>query len=150
MAGRKLKLTAELIRECEQLIRAGNYAKVVAQYLGISETTWYRWMQEGEQAKSGLKREFWESVKKAETVAEIRNVNVIQKAAEEDWKAAMTYLERKFPERWGRKERLDANLTHQGKDGGPIKTESTINLENLSDAELTALERIIEKSSEPH
>lgn len=150
MAGRKSKLTQELIKEATSLLRAGNYAKTVCDYLGIHESTWYKWLQEGEAAKSGLKRELFESVKRAESTAEIRNVNIIQKAAEEDWRAAMTYLERKFPYRWGRKERMEAEIQHSGKDGGPIQSEVNIDfdLSKLTDQELQDFERIVEKLSE--
>lgn len=149
MAGRKTKLTQDLIQEAEKLLRAGNYASTVCSYLGIHESTWYRWMEEGKEAKSGIKKEFCEAIKRAETTAEIRNVNLIQKAAEEDWRAAMTYLERKFPDRWGRKERVEAKIQHSGKDGGAIQMEQTINLENLTDQELQVLEGILSKNSEP-
>lgn len=154
---RKSKLTPELIKEAVDLVKLGNYIETVCQYLGIGETTWYRWMQEGEKAKSGIKRDFWESIKRAEAHAEIRNVQIIQKAADKAkddpklWVAAMTFLERKFPERWGRKDKVKADLQHTGKDGGPIKTENEtkIKLENLSDEELAVLERIAEKNTQP-
>lgn len=144
MAGRKSKLTKELIEEAAKYIRAGNYACVVANYLGIGESTWYRWLQEGEVAKSGLKREFWESIKKAEAVPEIRNVNIVQKAAEENWQAAMTYLQRRFPERWGRRDyQVNGEIQHTGKDGSPIEVENKINLDNLTDQELMILEKLL-------
>ena len=144
MAGRKSKLTKELIDEAVNLIKLGNYACVVANYLGVSESTWYRWLQEGEQAKSGLKREFWESIKKAEAVPEIRNVKIIQQAAEENWQAAMTYLQRRFPERWGRRDfRVKGEIQHTGKDGGSIELENKINLDKLTDQELMILEKLL-------
>ena len=144
MAGRKSKLTKELIEEAVKLIKVGNYAVVVANYLGIGETTWYRWLQEGEQAKSGLKREFWESIKKAEAVPEIRNVNIIQKAAEDNWQAAMTYLQRRFPERWGRRDfQVNGEIQHTGKDGEPIEIDNKINLDKLTEQELILLEKIL-------
>ena len=144
MAGRKSKLTKELIDEAVNLIKLGNYACVVANYLGVSESTWYRWLQEGEQAKSGLKREFWESIKKAEAVPEIRNVKIIQQAAEENWQAAMTYLQRRFPERWGRRDfRVNGEIQHTGKDGGSIELENKINLDKLTDQELIILEKLL-------
>ena len=117
---RKLKLTPELIKEAVELVKMGNYTETVCQYLGIGETTWYRWMKEGENARSGIKREFWESIKRAESHAEIRNVGIIQKAAEKAkddpklWVAAMTFLERKFPDRWGKKDKVKADLQHSG------------------------------------
>ena len=144
MAGRKSKLTKELIEEAAKYIRAGNYACVVANYLGIGESTWYRWLSEGEQAKSGLKREVWEAIKKAEAVPEIRNVNIIQQAAEENWQAAMTYLQRRFPERWGRRDfQVNGEIQHTGKDGDSISVESRINLDNLTEQELMILEKVL-------
>lgn len=114
MVGRKTKLNEELIKEAESLLRAGNYTMTVCDYLGIHKSTFYKWLAEGEHAKSGLKKELFDAIKKAEATAEIRNVNIVQKAAEDDWKAAMTYLERKFPDKWGRREKLDADLKHSG------------------------------------
>lgn len=99
---RKSKLTKELIKNASDLIKLGNYTNVVCQYLGINESTWYKWLKEGEKANSGLKREFFKSIKSAESQAEIRNVGRIQNAAQDTWQAAAWYLERKFPERWGR------------------------------------------------
>lgn len=123
MAGRKTKLTKELIREAETLIEAGSYAVTVCAYLGIGETTWYRWLKEGEAAKSGLKREFWEAIIQADARAEIGNVAVIRKAAENDWRAAAFFLERRFPKKWGRKRRTTADMEHEGSDTLKIKVD---------------------------
>lgn len=148
MVGRKSKLTNELMKEAEMLLRAGNYTETVCDYLGIHRSTWYKWLAEGEHAKSGLKREFFDTIKKAESTAEIRNVNIVQKAAEEDWKAAMTYLERKFPQRWARRDKISADIEHSGKNGGPIQLETALDLSALSDQELLVLEKILEKSQD--
>lgn len=115
---RKTKLTKELIKEAERLLRAGNYVVTVCQFLGISERTWYNWLNEGEQGfeegKNNLKVQFFQSIKKAESTAEIRNVQVVQNAAQHgDWKAAMTYLQRRFPDRWGIN-KVSADLNHSG------------------------------------
>ncbi len=75
---RKRKLTKELIKEAYKLVAAGNYDKDVYPILGIDKSTWYRWLSEGETAKSGLKREFYDTVKKAEKDAIARNVALIQ------------------------------------------------------------------------
>jgi len=105
--GRKSKLNDKLVQHAYDLIRAGNYQRHVAQALGIAEETWYRWLREGERAKSGLKRQFYEVVKKAEAEAVARNVALIQKAAQDTWQAAAWWLERKCPEEWGKKNKLD-------------------------------------------
>lgn len=148
--GRKTKLTKGLIKNAERLLKGGNYTETVCEYLGIGTTTWYRWLQEGEQASSGLKREFRDAVKKADSEAEIRLVTDLQKIAGENkqWQGIAWMLERKYPDKWGRKDRIAANIEHTGKNGGPIQTEQTINLSNLSDQELAVLEGILARSSE--
>ena len=105
---RKSKLTEELIQEAHDLVAEGNYIKDVYPIFGIGEVTWYRWLREGEAAKSGLKRQFWQAIKKAEKEAIIKNVGIIQKAAEEgNWQAAAWWLERKYFQDWGRKDKVD-------------------------------------------
>lgn len=51
-----------------------------------------------------LKRELWESVKEAEAEAEMDAIRIVENHMEDNWQAAMTYLERRFPERWRRRE----------------------------------------------
>ena len=112
---RKSKLTSELIKEAYKLVAAGNYIKDVYPILGIDESTWYRWLSEGEKAKSGLKREFYETIKKAEKDAIARNVALIQRAAQEgNWQAAAWWLERKYFEDWGRKDKVDLSADKDG------------------------------------
>jgi len=112
---RKSKLTKELIKEAYKLVAAGNYDKDVYPILGIDKSTWYRWLSEGEKAKSGLKREFYETIKKAEKEAIARNVALIQRAAQEgNWQAAAWWLERKYFEDWGRKDKVDLSADKDG------------------------------------
>lgn len=107
---RKSKLNEEFIKQAVKLIEAGNYQKHVAQALGIHEDTWYRWLREGERAKSGIKRRFYESIKKAEARAVLRNVaKILQASQEGNWQAAAWWLERRYPDEWGRKDKLDMN-----------------------------------------
>lgn len=118
MAGRKPKLTPELQRQLVGAISKGYYIQTACQLVGIGESTFYRWLEQGEKAKSGPYREFWEALKRAEAYAEAKRVDNILKAGEMgDWKADAWYLERRYPERWARKERHE----HTGKDGGPIE-----------------------------
>lgn len=162
--GRPSKLSTELTTKICDMLRAGNYLETAAAYAGIDKATLHRWMKRGareiervESSEKNLKirkREqpyvdFCNSIKKALAEGEVRDMIIISNAAKTDWKAAAWKLERKFPEKWGRKERLDANLHHSGKDGGPIETQTKINLSNLSDEELAVLEGIVAKSAEP-
>lgn len=112
---RKSKLTSELIKEAYKLVAAGNYIKDVYPILGIDESTWYRWLSDGEKAKSGIKKEFYETIKKAEKDAIARNVALIQRAAQEgNWQAAAWWLERKYFEDWGRKDKVDLSADKDG------------------------------------
>ena len=120
--GRPTKLTPETQKKIVDAIKAGNYMETAAAYAGINKETLHRWLKEGERAKSGKKREFSNSVQKALAEAEVRDVVTIGKAAEQNWQAAAWRLERKFPARWGRKDKM--NLEHTGKEGGPIEVSS--------------------------
>ena len=134
---RKTKLNQDIINEAEKLIKLGNYTLTVCKYLGIAESTWYRWMQEGEDEKKGISKEFYKTIKKAESHAEIRNVQLIQNAGNETWTASAWYLERKFPDRWGKKDRVDANLNHSGS-----VTNKNVDLSGLSVGELRELAQL--------
>lgn len=103
---RTTKLTPELIKEAARLVAEGNYITHVAQALGISRKTFYNWLEQGARATHGLKREFYEAITKAEAEAVLRNVKIIQKAAETNWQAAAWYLERRYPELFGRKDKI--------------------------------------------
>ena len=158
--GRPTKLTPELTVKICDMLRAGNYLETAAAYAGIDKATLHRWLKRGRaemdriasQGKGKIKRseqpfvDFCNSVEKALSEGEVRDLIIISNAAKSDWKAAAWKLERKFPDKWGRKERVDANLHHSGKDGGPIQHEQNINLANLSDEELSLLESILHKS----
>ena len=73
----------------------------------------------------------------AEKASEMRAVALIMKSASEDPRCAMWWLERKFPQTWGRKNRHE--LT--GKNGGPIahQVEEQLPAELLANDEVREL-----------
>jgi hypothetical protein len=106
--GRPSKLTPEITYRIAELIRAGNYREVAARAAGIGTTTFYRWLDEGARQNRGQFREFWDAIKRAEAEAECKSVAVIDAAAQGGtWHAAAWRLERMFPDRWGRRQRLE-------------------------------------------
>lgn len=113
--GRRPKLTREVQEKICRVIRAGNYAYIAAEYAGISQTTFYRWLEQGEEQERGPYREFREAVKAAEREAEIRAVATVQQHMGKSWQAAMTFLERKFPQRWGRRLDVTSDALEIGK-----------------------------------
>lgn len=98
---RRGKLTPQVQQKIVEAIRAGNYVSVAAQYAGIDRSTFYRWMERGENSRSGKYRSFFLAVRQAESFAEVRAVAILQSEMKENWRAALSYLERKFPTRWG-------------------------------------------------
>ncbi|MGM9924749.1 MAG: hypothetical protein ACI35R_10930 [Bacillus sp. (in: firmicutes)] len=163
VTGRPSKLSPELTGKITDMLRAGNYLETAAAYAGIDQSTLHRWMKRGAREMERVEKsdrtlrikkseapyvDFCKAIKKALAEAEVRDLIIISNAAKNDWKAAAWKLERRFPDKFGRKERINAQLEHSGKDGGPIQTEQSINLANLNDEELAFLESIVEKSSE--
>ena len=101
--GRPSKLTPDVQERICQAIRAGNYYEAACAYAGIDYSTFRRWIIKGEKAKSGKYHDFCEAIKKAEHEAEVRMVAQWQKHMPENWQAIATFLERRFPDRWGRR-----------------------------------------------
>lgn len=104
--GRRTKLTPEVQEKIVSVIRAGNYCSIATEYAGITRRTYFRWLRRGMDEGSGIYWDFAQAVQKAESEAEIRAVATIQQHMTKSWQAAMTFLERKYPERWGRKSRI--------------------------------------------
>lgn len=90
-----MKYTEETISEIEKNISTGLNSKDSAELAGISESHFYVWLK---------KKEFKERIKKAELKRKNRLTAIVLAAAPTDWKAAMTYLERRyhdeFAQRW--------------------------------------------------
>lgn len=144
--GRKTKFTPELKDKLLSILRGGAYQLTACDYVGISHTLYWSWLDKGHQALTKKRKtkedieflEFLEGVKKARAEAELRNINIIQKAAQggeqvkskeifdkdgklvaieyeimpPNWTAAMTWLERSYPQRWGRKDFVEENIYH--------------------------------------
>jgi hypothetical protein len=106
---------------CNKIIKAielGSYVETAAAFAGISKQTFYNWLKKGARSKTGLEATLVDAVQKAMASSELRDLSRIEKAAESGiWQAAAWRLERKFPNRWGRKERIE----HSGPDGAPIQ-----------------------------
>jgi transposase len=123
------KLDEDKIARVVEALRAGNYMETAAAYAGISKSILYKWLADGREvrqkvAKGGIasdleskQLELLDSVEKARAEAEVRNVHLIQQAAQGGtWQAAAWFLERSHPGKWGRREKVEMS----GPDGGPI------------------------------
>lgn len=85
------------------LIRNGNYPQTAAAFAGISFEQFKIALEKGRSGKDLLYYEFWKDICKAEAEAEIGRLQNISKHAEDDWKAELELMSRRWPERWGNK-----------------------------------------------
>lgn len=115
LVGRKTKLDDTVTARIVTAIQAGNYQDAAARHAGIHPATFYDWMARGEAGEAQY-AEFHDAVKKAAADAEVHAVAVVRQAMNDSWQA-MTFLERRHPERWGRRQVLE----HSGRGGGPIE-----------------------------
>ncbi len=114
-------LNNELIERLVNTIRGGAYVETAAAFCGISKDTFYRWLRLAESDEaSELLLKLSDAVKKAMAEAELRDLNVIDKAAQGGvWQAAAWRLERKYHDRWGRQAKV--LLEHSGPEGKPLE-----------------------------
>ncbi len=132
--GRPTLLTPQIIEDARRILPTVMYMEAVGDYLGIERTTWRVWLKRGSvearrlrkpNAKSkpseSLYLEFFNTVKKALAEGEIHDAGVIKKASAEQWQAAAWRLERRFPDRWGKKDRVE----HSGDKARPVQVEVT-------------------------
>jgi hypothetical protein len=109
MAGRKSKYTPENIKRILDAIEVGTPYRHAAAIVGISETTFHEWQSK--------KPEFAESIKAAEGRAVAGRLARIRQAEPTHWQASAWFLERKYPQEFGR---TVQEQQISGKDGAPL------------------------------
>jgi hypothetical protein len=116
-------------------IEIGNYIPTACAAMGISEASYFKWLRDGRlvaeyiagrddeqelhdalmegeivEAFSPLQCRcylFLNLASKAQARSESAAVAMVRKHSADQWTAAMTFLERRFPGRWKRKEQID-------------------------------------------
>jgi hypothetical protein len=124
-----------LLDELISYIEAGNYVPTACAAVGLGSRTYYNWLHAGQEVEDfiggrddaedlrerildgelvlGLSpvqvRSFVvrERILKASARSEAFAVAMVRKQMPDQWTAAMTFLERRFPNRWKRKEQID-------------------------------------------
>lgn len=118
--GRRSKFTPQIRRILYEGILRGLTNELAAKAAGIDESTLYDWIKKGEAQKSGAYFEFAKSLTRARARAERRLADCVFKAAPTEWRAAAWALERRFHERWGKRENIEVS----GEGGGPIQIDA--------------------------
>ena len=93
----------------------------------ITEQTYYNWLNRGQadlasedEADHGsIYAEFFESVKQAESEAEVKQLRAMQ--TDDKWQRRAWWLERRYPKRWGQKSAVELS----GPGGGPLAVASS-------------------------
>jgi len=128
--GRRTKATDGRVEGILNALRAGSTRRAAAAFGEIDRATFYRWLDSD--------ASFRDSVEKAEGAAEFRFTAQVAKAATTGtWQAAAWWLERRHPEDYALKQRMEMT----GKDGGPMEHKDVT--DGLSDHEKQALSRAI-------
>lgn len=107
-AGAPKKLNEELIDQICQYILGGSYVETASAACGVSKETFYQWLKKGKQDINALnyltlEAKLSQRVLEALGKADVRDVMRIDKAAEQDWRAAAWRLERRNAKHWGPK-----------------------------------------------
>jgi len=109
-SGRKLNLNQEFIDKACGYLLDGNYTVIVCRLMGVSEKTWYDWVNQGnrdiEEGKTNIFVKFVKSIIEAEAQAEAEAVKLIKTASLTDAKHAQWWLSRKGKERWAERQEI--------------------------------------------
>lgn len=147
-AHRPSLLSAEITDRIVRMVRAGSYKEVAARAAGIGTSTLYSWQERGEADRvEGRQTEhaaFVEALTRAEAEAEVHAIAAVRKVMETDWRAAMDYLARRYPERWAKREKLE----HTGAQGGAIRLQSELSDPRVREALFDAARAIDASRSE--
>lgn len=94
--GRPTKLTREMVKTITDAMGTGMNVEDTCLYAGIGKSTFYEWIAEFP--------EFADAIKTAEVKAKMRRILRIEQAARNGaWQADAWYLERKYPEEFGKR-----------------------------------------------
>ncbi len=127
--------TPEQTKALCALFQNSHYADTACAKVGINERTFYRWMEKGAKAKSGVFSQFCQAIKLAQAESEIIELSEIKNAAmgkdgqAPSWQARAWILERRYPQKWGRKIRAEVSgPAPSDANQSPIPIENTFNI----------------------
>lgn len=140
---RPSKLTPRLRERIALAVSSGASYRAAAASAGVAESTLHLWLARGRAEQGAARRArgearyvlLVEAVEQASARAEVRAAALFSRAAENDWRAAAWFLERRDPQTFGRR----LSVEHTG-DDGPVTIDAL--LEGCSDEELEVLQAV--------
>jgi hypothetical protein len=114
MAGRPTKLNNDVIKIICENIELGLSYNLAAQGAGITSETFIQWMKKGEAGDDKAFADFYESVKKSDTICAKRCLQHIREAGNSGtWTASAWLLERRFKD-YSKSDNLHIKDEHSG------------------------------------
>lgn len=110
--GRPIKITEELIEEICDLIAEGHTFAEAARFRRVGQSTFFRWMAMGKQDDAApIYKELVTRVRETAELSELEALQVIRSSdiRNNNCKGAMWLLERRFPEKYGKRRELNEN-----------------------------------------
>lgn len=132
--GRPSKATAETMNKILDGIKAGMSYEGACGVARVSWVTFDKWRKAGEAGESEKFIGFLRELRYAEAIAEAEMLKKLKEDPDTKWVAWR--LERRFPDRWGKKEQVKQEIS--GPDNTPIQVVS-----NMSDEEVISRARRI-------
>lgn len=116
--GRPSKLDEVTKEKLLAAIKKGHTLKGACAFAGVSYKTLHEWVQRGEgvnrrRARTDQFAEFADALKKADELAKVALVERWRSHFSDSWQAIATYMERRWPEEYGRRSRQTVDLREQ-------------------------------------
>lgn len=114
-AGKPTDMTHELADEICKLLVRGYFVKTVCDLLGIAyRAQYYEWRKAGKKHAGNLEHPlgyFYVKTNQAQAVAQTKMVDRIMK--QDDFRAIIWVLERRYPDTWGQRGKQETNLAKE-------------------------------------
>lgn len=91
-----LESRPELVKRFMSAIQQGATIENAAGFAGLGVSTIFVWLQRGQEDKEGIYHNFYKDYKKAKSSLMLKHLMIINKAAENDWRASRYVLESQF------------------------------------------------------
>ena len=104
--GRPTKCTPKVIARVARILALGGTINSACRAGGIDPVSYYKWIKRGEAGEEPFVN-FLHAIKESQAVAEEKALRVIDEAMLDSWQAAAWLLERRYPNDWGRRQRMD-------------------------------------------
>lgn len=112
--GRPVSITDEVTGKICAALAAGSTMEAATVYAGVPLRTFYDWLSRGRSPGArAVYRDFVAAVEEAQARFEVLAIQRIERAGAEEWQADAWRLERRHPDRYGRRTRIDGQVQLQ-------------------------------------